>query len=252
MPWRGQGNNARSTSNEDANIVEDVTLLLSRSLGPTRYMTLKELSVVRNRQAPEQNNDESITAPVEETQNHSLVDVKGIILPCAVRDLLCASVCHLSLDKKNIQSSSHNLQRENEVDERDRQRSEMVMDTKNISTNHDEINDESSNTLGSHYLVMHLHTHEGEKRYDDVLPLNLDSSKKIVGSGTSELFNNGSGLHDEIDAHKHNKKSNIHAQQDCNIGESLDMVVWDISRPFSIAYKSDPVTDTGTFKRSEK
>ena len=212
MPLRKKTNKRTNVEN-----IQDVPLLLSRSLSATKYMNIRQLTVLCNRDIPEKSNND-MNSLQKDGSGHSLVDIRGPILPCAVRDLLCATTSHLSLHQKQsipIREGAEDAQKFKTKDK----------------DNEDQCFEDDQNTLGSHYYVLHLQAHQGEK--SDGLASELN--RKRIGAASSELFN---GLDN---GKKSEKMSNLNDDlkiRECNTGEIMNMVVWDISRPNSIAFNT--------------
>ena len=79
--------------------------------------------------------------------------------------------------------------------------------------------------IGSHYFVVQAQIHDGEERP------NVDSS--TTGTAGSRWFNDGVDLCSTIAAIEN-------GPNDCEHGEVVSMVVWDVARPDMIAYKTEP------------
>jgi len=192
--------------NTTETVMTDVPLLVSRSLGPTKNMSLRHLasSVVQGRQ---QEGSTSI-------QQHQLssVDLHGPIFPCSVRDITCASAAYFSLHKKLLHPSQ-NLA---------------------LKNNGDDTVDE--NILGSHYFMMQLRDHSGKETSTETKK-SLGSSAVTMGSAGSFCFN---GLVN------HSNQSNEMGTivEESRNGEVTSMAVWDVNRPLSIAYKSSKIDES--------
>ena len=136
--------------------IQDVPLLLSRSLGAAaaRYMTIRQLSVICNNKVSK---DDKLMTDDEADENdggsssHALVEVRGPILPCAVRDLLCASISHSFFHDKQYQQQTC-------------KRHDSDGDEKKTDPTHSQgdynIQEGERDELGSHYFVLHLHPHD--------------------------------------------------------------------------------------------
>ena len=224
---------------------KDVPLLLNRGLGPAKYMTLRQLTVLENHssnnnsETDHNNNDRNIP-------KHSLVDIRGPIMPCAVRDLLCAAVAHLSFDKSRM-----NVQNNEEGQGKSGSGSNSM----------DHENEHDENELGSHYFVMHLHAHDEDQVSSASGSNNKSSSalnpmNKVIGKKTSMSFN---GVDEVFSSQKGNQINDIDEVEvetttitttssefelnECSQGDVVTMAVWDINRPLSVAYKCDLVKD---------
>jgi len=127
----------------------DVPLLLCRSLGPGLHMTLKCLCkrIIRS----------STATDTEQEQDTSHMELRGPILPCAIRDLTCTVASHLLLDK----------------------RMQLTAAT----------TEEETALCGSHYLVLHPRPHEGEENTVVV----RSSTTKHNSSSSSEAWHESNG-----------------------------------------------------------
>ena len=195
--------------NEDDNDGDesDVPLLLHRSLGPTKNALVgtlsetmrldenyDELKMMRNREV--KTSDEA--APDDEISGK--LQINGPILPCAVRDLMSASICHLLLDKMNGDA----VRKKEEEDD----------------------------NVGSHYLVWYPSRQEGfglsalelkgsgreysKKKASKRLAL----YKRETGNPTSSHFNGG------------NFDRDLGAVENCGSQQLLKQVIW-VSNPRS-------------------
>jgi hypothetical protein len=232
----------------------DVPLLLSRLSGPFLHASLKTLAVSNRREEQHRFLQGDLADDREKSgesiEAHSSVEVRGPILPSAVRDLLHASACYLTLDKatlkKKCTKTAHSKQwgvsnTPQKSESRSMHGSSRLMtpDAQKLQSSEDMST--VSETVGSHYLVLHLQTHEGEE-----YP-NQDKKETLncTGLSTSAWFN---GLKDSwtvadtIPKNEHDQAENspaIVTVEQCNHGEVISMAVWDITRPSMIAYKTD-------------
>lgn len=185
----------------------DVPLLLSRFLGPSKNMALRCLgtSVIKGSQQQ--------GSKASQQDQLSSVDLSGPILPCAVKDITCALAAYFSLHKKLFYSSP-GLPLNNQNDER------SAVD---------------ENILGSHYFMMHLVDHSGKEAKIDT-KRNLGSTEATLGSSGSFCFN---GIVDQI----HPSYEIDTLVEESRNGDVTSMAVWDVNRPYSIAYKSGKVDE---------
>ncbi len=210
LPW-----NKKLSNNDNT---RDVPLLLCRSLGPTRHMTLRQLGVFSSNLSNEPG-----------SKSDSEMFIRGPILPCAVQDLICATVSHFCLDNK--QSPSLSVDRSNEIEEQSAENKTSSPISKNeIHTNDKE---DKEGNVGSHYFAMYLHTHDGEGRNDNSSNANM---KKFLGSATSASFN---GFQESNQ--KNNDGDNNFSVRECNTDEVMSLAVWSINEPFGIAFECHSV-----------
>jgi hypothetical protein len=184
---------------EGDNSATDVPLLICRSLGPGRYMTLRQLSSSTSRAQQDAPNDDK-----EQHQLSSIV-LNGPVMPCSFRDLLCASATHFSLHKHRSCSP------------------------KNMRTTDDNDAIVDENILGSHYFMMQL-INQGNKQSESK---NIDVNSRKLGSSGSMWFNGLTECHVLGGTNDAGMPANENKQ-----GETCTMAVWDVNRPFSIAYRS--------------
>ena len=189
----------------------DVPLLIARSLGPIKNMSLRHLSaavVHGQREEPKINQ-----------QQHQLssIELHGPIFPCAVRDIACASASYFSLHRK--------------------QSSKLKNADNKIDGNYDCNGDVDENILGSHYFMMQLQHHSGNENNNQI----NKPAKAIagnMGSAGSFCFN-GLVVNDKNKSNEMDMDMDMEGMSNENgDGEVTNMIVWDINRPFSIAYKS--------------
>eukprot|EP00578_Thalassiosira_sp_NH16_P001258 CAMPEP_0181131948 /NCGR_PEP_ID=MMETSP1071-20121207/30732_1 /TAXON_ID=35127 /ORGANISM="Thalassiosira sp., Strain NH16" /LENGTH=319 /DNA_ID=CAMNT_0023218245 /DNA_START=78 /DNA_END=1037 /DNA_ORIENTATION=+ len=182
----------------------DVPLIICRSLGPCMYTTLRTLSTSNRRDTGYANQlytrASSKTVSQDNEQHHhsatnakSFLELRGPVLPCAIRDLTCAMVDLMLMDKcKQDRSPSGHLQ---------------IADDQYYNT-----------STSSHQFSMFLQSHDGEYSI---------STPKSTGSSSSIYFN-GSNLplssrdEDHCDARAE--------WFECNHGDFVNVLVWDISR----------------------
>jgi len=208
---------------EKANVqshIPDVPLLLCRSLGPCRHMTLRHLVVSSrssgDRATTDTSNDFGKDGQIVASQT-SFVELRGPILPCAVRDALSAAASHLALDRARRDFGKSATKEEKKG---------LVTLLPNNDRDIEELDD--SHVLGSHYLVLNLHAHAGE----EFSPRDL-SKYQTTGSAGSLWFNDTVSVSGKTNF----REKNI--PRSCGDGEVVNMAIWDVSRPFTVAYSSE-------------
>ncbi len=125
---------------DDDGAKSDVPLLLHRSLGPTKNASIgtlsetmrldenyNELKMLRDREV-------KISDAPADDETLAKLQINGPILPCAFRDLISASICHLLLD----------------LDE-----------TKGVELREEEDSTANDDNAGSHFLIWHPARQEG-------------------------------------------------------------------------------------------
>jgi len=196
--------------------VSDVPLLLCRSLGSNcLHTTLRTLSVSSRRDAGfmnqvyHQDNQQRHASTAAATNAKATLELRGPILPCALRDLTCAAINLMLLDKKSRQQGKH-------LD------SDHFLQTSNK-------NDNSS----THQFAMFVQVHEGES--------STSMSKTTTGSSSSVNFN-GSNIslmprqeegEDTMDD-EHNDASS--SWYECRQGDCINVLVWDVSRTSVVSF----------------
>ena len=200
--------------NDDAK--SDVPLLLHRSLGPTKNALIDTLSETmrldENYDELKMMRDREVKTSDETASDDELsgkLQINGPILPCAVRDLMLASICHLLLDEMNGDAVSKK--------------------------------EEEDDNVGSHYLVWHPSRQEGFGSNNDLTASKLKGSgreyskkkaskrlamyKRETGSPTSSHFNGG------------NFDRGLGAVENCGSQQLLKQVIW-VSNPQSASILS--------------
>jgi hypothetical protein len=205
----------------DKSVIQDydVPLLLSRSLGPCVNASLRTLNLHKMRaDVPSNKNQQDSKDGLQSSQHQSTIDIRGPILPCAVRDLTCATASFLSLAQKRVSQPNKSSP------------TSVSSVTKDKLPEPESQGDDSA--LGSHYFVSHLETHKGEEEDHNFITRSRLSSLKQLGSASSASFNGLVPLSSEACERQGVSK-------ECNAGEYIDMIVWDITRPLNIAFKSE-------------
>lgn len=190
----------------------DVPLLLCRSIGSCLHTTLQTLSISARRDCAYWDQTMSSQAPTQEPE--SVMELYGPILPCALRDLACASINWMMLDK-------------HWHDQR------LVYDAYNAPTqaeNFDEKKteeDATDNEGGTHRITILLQAHEGEQTV---------SEATSTGSSSSSFFN-GSNATFSLSANDGGKGTGATATwQECNAGETLNALIWDVEHSSDLEY----------------
>jgi hypothetical protein len=175
----------------------DVPLLLSRSIGPCLNTVLRTLSVSARRDNVYWN--QLIKQDSENQKTESVMELYGPILPCALRDLMCASVNWMSLE----QHFGNYLEDYNVFDA-----PTQPMDSKDTPVSKSNVDQQIS---------MFLQAHEGE------CPITAPTS---TGTSSSFFFN-GSNI---SLSHEQNNNSELSEWRECSAGEGLNSLIWDTSR----------------------
>ena len=193
--------------------VLDVPLLLCRSLGPCMHMTLRTLSVGSRRHDGEGNMNQQLTLEERQQQpstslasSASILELRGPILPCALRDLTCAMINWMLLDKYKH-------------DEQQRRKGSLP-----------QLDDTD---LSSHQFAMFVQAHEGEWNNNSV----STTQKFSTGTSSSLHFNGSSMKLLSKDQEGNNSLSKWH---ECIPGDILHVLVWDVSRESSLSFSSVP------------
>jgi len=195
---------------------EDVPLLLSRTLGPTLNTSLMSLHVKPlqaldanappkdNKDTPKQKNNENKEIKI------SSLEIKGMILPCAERQLLKAMAVSLLHDKENEdQTREQTAETGTSFNLEKLFQKEQLRSPGNVSVASED------DEVGSHYFVAHLaHLHGG---------------------------GNLNGLQYEVNEKQDNVPTDHLNLKECKKGESPAMFVWNVTRPNIIMYKTEKI-----------
>ena len=212
---------SKGTTTNATPSVSDVPLLLCRSLGSNcLHTTLRTLSVSSRRDAGFMN---QVYHQDQQQRHHSsaaaanakaTLELRGPILPCALRDLTCSAINLMLLDKKcrhqqgKHQDSDHFLHRSNKND--------------NTETN------------SSHQFAMFLQVHEGESS-------STSMSKMTTGSSSSVNFN-GSNIslmprqEEGEDTMNYDHNNDTLSWYECRQGDCINVLVWDVSRTSVVSF----------------
>jgi len=186
----------------------DVPLLLCRKLGPFLHSTVQTVQSVVVRRRKAFMNDSS-TKPEESPDASTMVDLHGYLLPCAVRDLVCASV--------NVLLADAEASREMEDDE-----------------SMSEGNNGDNDRVGSHHFTVKPTVYEGEAAVGNNAPGTIGSqSSKGMNGDYSLLQQHGDATL---------TSTNTTQTQYCRHDELVELAVWDVQRPNSLAYKLEQVS----------
>ena len=212
------GMSSKTTTTTNATVpVSDIPLLLCRSLGSNcLHTTLRTLSVSSRRdtgfmnqvyhQDQQQQRHHSSTA----ANAKATLELRGPILPCALRDLTCAAINLMLLDKKS----------------RRQQGKHQDLDFLQRTNNKNDMETNSS----SHQFAMFLQVHEGES--------STSMSKMTTGSSSSVNFN-GSNIslmpsQEEEGEDDHNNDAS--SWYECRQGDCINVLVWDVSRTSVVSF----------------
>ena len=179
----------------------DVPLLLCRSIGPCLNTVLKTLSVSACRDNMYWNQVNG-TEGSGEKSSESVMELYGPILPCSLRDLMCASINWTTVDQKAEENNMFDAP------------------TQPMNGNH---NNDSENKDTSRQVTMFIQAHEGE----------TISAASSTGSSSSSFFNNGSILGDLNEFKTRDLQWN-----ECIEGEGLRSLVWCNSRSTELSYNT--------------
>jgi hypothetical protein len=190
----------------------DVPLLLCRSLGPCMHTALRTLSFSSRRDcgylSQVQTNESNFLSDGNSTAKAAL-ELRGPILPCALRDMTCAVVNFMMLDKYAQDQSS-------------------IISHMNIRYQLPEMNGACNPDIvspSSHQFLMSLQTHEGE--------CTSSSATKPTGSSSSTEFNGSLPL---VPKNENQSVGDPTAWSQCGHGDYVDKVVWDISRKSVVSF----------------
>jgi hypothetical protein len=182
--------------------------------------TLRTLSVSSRRDCGYMNQvmpNKNTTGIKIQQQRHSSsskasIELRGPVLPCALRDMTCAMIDIMLLDKYTRQGQSS-----------------IRMDAGEMFPEKSEHNESSTDYVGSnsHQFVMFLQAHEGECSI---------STPKSTGSSSSIDFN-GSNIpllprNDGRDA-----VDEPLAWRECGQGDCMNLLAWDVSRTAVVPFK---------------
>ena len=231
---------------DDDGAKSDVPLLLHRSLGPTKNASIgtlsetmrldenyNELKMLRDREV-------KISDAPADDETLAKLQINGPILPCAFRDLISASICHLLLD----------------LDE-----------TEEVEMREEEDSIANDDTAGSHFLVWHPARQEGfgadnsltvTKSTKSSERAHMHSNKKVAkrlamhkretGNPTSSHFNGGDldMDMDELsmrDGECQGDGRRRIAVSNCGSQQNLKQVIWMSNRRNALTYSTASALD---------
>ncbi|KAK1748910.1 hypothetical protein QTG54_000849 [Skeletonema marinoi] len=151
-------------------VSSDVPLLLYRSLGPCMHFSMKSLCVsgrrdygYMNQMSSSREDHKPDTSDVRTT-----LELRGPILPCALRDITCSLVDWMLMDRHHAQSGTNQTLKSNTNDE----------------------------GVGSHHFALFLQSHEGECAALGPNPTGLSSASLFNGFKISVKQNETSTWHE--------------------------------------------------------
>ena len=161
----------KASKSGSESVALDVPLLLCRSLGPCMHTTLRTLSFSSRRDCDYlnqmQTNGSNILRDINSISKAAL-ELRGPILPCALRDMTCAVVNFMMLDNYALDQSSTTPH-------------SMIIDYQLPDNMHGE-NNPDTESANSHQFLVSLQAHEGECAA-------ASASKSTTGSPSSTEFN---------------------------------------------------------------
>lgn len=175
----------------------DVPLLLCRSIGPCLNTVLKTLSISARRDNVYWNQLNSQEGQ-KEINSDSVMEIYGPILPCSLRDMMCATINWVTLDEKLDEYS--------------------VFDAPTQPMNGK--GGDSDSKMERRQVSMFLQAHEGE--YPVALPMS-------TGTASSYSFN-GSNLPISNELND--------GWNECINGEGLNSLVWNAARSTELSYNT--------------
>jgi hypothetical protein len=181
----------------------DVPLLLCRSIGQCLNTVLRTLSVSARRDSVywSQSSDQDVRGK----QSHeSVVELYGPLLPCAVRDLMCASVNWMGLDQK--------------LDDSAFDAPTQPIEGKSNAT--------SESIAKIHQVSMFLQAHEGE--FSPPLT-STGFASSFFFNGSNFMLSDGSGRDTGVE---------MPEWHECNADEMLNSMMWDARSHSQIEYNT--------------
>lgn len=187
-----------SARNNDRNLEQmDIPLILSRYLGPAQFMTLCSLSSSHKKNDPAHTNDKS-------SDSIASIDLSGIILPCGLNDIIISSASHFQLHSKNEKGMKDSI----------------------VKPQCDEMFDADSDSIGSHYFVMHLRMDQESD----------DKSVDSKGHFCNPIGSKGSLHLNSLYMLKNTESKQVHEPKRSNV---ISLVIWDVNRPCTLTIKED-------------
>jgi hypothetical protein len=203
--------------------VVDVPLLLYRSLGSCLLFTLRTLSISSRRDCANMNQVGQQTTMSGRTNaqkqqrptsfvSKATIELRGPVLPCALRDMTCAMINVMMLDK---------------YAQRDKVDSSTTACDDNSSNNNN--NNNNNAATSTHQFVMFLQSHNGECSV---------TTPKSTGSSSSLGFNGSQiPLLPEVVLGGDNDFPVTALWRECELGHRVNMLAWDISCSELVPYQ---------------
>ena len=229
---------------DDDGAKSDVPLLLHRSLGPTKNASIGTLSETmrldENYNELKMLRDREVKISDAPTDDETLakLQINGPILPCAFRDLMSASICHLLVDE-----------------------------AKEVEMREEEDSIANDDTVGSHYLIWYPARQEGfgadnsltvTKSSKSSERVHMHSNKKVAkrlamqkretGNPTSSHFNGGDLDMDMDELSMRDGECQDDGQRriavgNCGSQQLLKQVIWLSSRRNALTYSTASALD---------
>ena len=196
---------------DDNEAKEDLPLLLyPYTFGPSSFMTLKSLSVIKKQQQQQEQNDDGV--------QHASIEIRGPIMPCTLQCILSYMAKQLVRHKRNNSQTNN----DDNVDD-DAIIQNLLKTGQGSWLSYPEDEEESDNdsqtttttnhNIGSHYFVCNLHTYGS-------------NSKNKTATSTTTTTTSSAWFNDNVD-------------NGCNHGQVIRMIVWDITRPSKLAVQTE-------------
>lgn len=148
----------------------------------------------------------------EPSSSKASLELRGPVLPCALRDMTCAMINAMLLDKSTLEGQLSI-----------RQKAHDQLSDKNGC------NETTAGSVGSssHQFVMFLQAHEGECSI---------STPKTTGSSSTIDFN-GSNILLLPNNDDHNDAEQPIAWLECGRGDQINVLAWDVSCPAVVPFQ---------------
>lgn len=182
-----------------------VPVLLSRGLGPFRHASLQSLRLVKTNSRRRRGQGNGVAQEDDSGKQHSFVDVRGPILPCAIQELVGAAAGRMMDHSKN---------------------SPVVANSKD-----EHGGDDDNEEVGSHYFVLQATTHDG--RPPTATAARLQDAASTTGSAGCRGLN-------RVKSNGMDRSGGKTEAPSCG---AVKMAVWDIARPNVVAYKRESQVD---------
>ncbi|KAL7514725.1 hypothetical protein ACHAXN_012045 [Cyclotella atomus] len=175
----------------------DVPLLLCRSIGPCLNTVPKSLSISARRDNVYWNQLNGQEGQ-NESNSESVMEIYGPILPCSLRDMMCATINWVTLDEKLDEYSAFDAPTQ-------------PMNSKGNG---------SDSKAESRQVSMFLQAHEGE--YPVALPMSTGTASSYSFNGSILPISNESN----------------DGWSECSAGEGLNSLVWNAARATELSYNT--------------